>query len=194
MLRAYFNPHQDDWDLHLPMVEFCLNASQQASTGFSPFKLVCGCEPLTPAVLVSEGHVETKSAEALDMVEELQKDLGVAKENIRKAQQQQAKYYNKRIQDLQFNVGVMVYINSAHLKAHLPADTKMQLQRRWLGSFPMLILLSHLLAYRITLPARFEIHPAYEPASYSSVSRTWSTNTMPNMPLCRNQAAASGSQ
>ena len=135
-----------------------MNAAKQSSTEFSPFKLVYGCEPLTPAVLASEGPVETKSADALDMVEEMQKDLGMAKENIRKAQQQQAKYYNKHRRDVQFHKGDLVYINSAHLKAYLPADTKMKLQKRWLGPFPVADVISPL-AYKLTLPAHFEIHP-----------------------------------
>ena len=39
ILRAVIKPDQTDWVEHLPMVEFALNSSVSASTGFAPFEL-----------------------------------------------------------------------------------------------------------------------------------------------------------
>lgn len=52
MLRSYVSYKQNDWDLFLPSLEFAYNNSVNPSTGFSPFFLNYGHDPLVPAALV----------------------------------------------------------------------------------------------------------------------------------------------
>lgn len=52
MLRSYVSYKQNDWDLFLPSLEFAYNNSVNPSTGFSPFFLNYGHDPIVPAALV----------------------------------------------------------------------------------------------------------------------------------------------
>jgi len=47
VLRTLVRPDQLDWPKHLPTVEFALNSSVCASTGFAPFELMYGYIPWT---------------------------------------------------------------------------------------------------------------------------------------------------
>ena len=49
MLRHYVSPTQQDWDVHLPLVEFAINNAYQESTQTTPFMLHYGLHPHTPA-------------------------------------------------------------------------------------------------------------------------------------------------
>ncbi len=48
VLTAYVNARRDDWDLHLPMVEFAINSVPSVATGKSPFKVNYGVEANKP--------------------------------------------------------------------------------------------------------------------------------------------------
>eukprot|EP00854_Cymbomonas_tetramitiformis_P025557 gene25557-biopygen26442 len=47
MLRCYVAENQEDWDLWVTPVEYAINDSTSAATGFSPFELVYGHAPAT---------------------------------------------------------------------------------------------------------------------------------------------------
>ena len=48
MLRTCVSPSGDDWERHLPAIEFSYNNAQQSSTGLSPFEVVHGRRPGVP--------------------------------------------------------------------------------------------------------------------------------------------------
>ena len=47
VMRTLVRPNQLDWPKHLPAVEFALNSSMCASTGYAPFELTYGYIPQT---------------------------------------------------------------------------------------------------------------------------------------------------
>ena len=51
MLSTYVSADHKDWDETLPYVIFAYNTTRQESTGFSPFYLLYGREPILPADL-----------------------------------------------------------------------------------------------------------------------------------------------
>jgi hypothetical protein len=57
MLRAYVGTELNDWCRFLPAIEFAINDAKQASTGFSPFFLNSGQDPMTP-VRLPEGKID----------------------------------------------------------------------------------------------------------------------------------------
>jgi len=57
MLRHFVNPVHDDWDEHLPMVEFAINDAWQESTHETPFVLNYGQHPLNPMSLQTHSRV-----------------------------------------------------------------------------------------------------------------------------------------
>ena len=54
MLRHYVSPTQQDWDTHLPTVEFAINNAYQESVKATPFVLNYGQHPHTPAGVSTE--------------------------------------------------------------------------------------------------------------------------------------------
>jgi hypothetical protein len=52
MLRAYAHPRGDEWDTHLPLLEFAYNDSVHKATGYTPFYLNLGHHPRSPLDLV----------------------------------------------------------------------------------------------------------------------------------------------
>lgn len=47
-LRFYVAKHQDDWDVHLPAVDFAHNATWHSAIGMCPIKAATGRDPRTP--------------------------------------------------------------------------------------------------------------------------------------------------
>lgn len=46
MLACYISAHHDNWDTVLPYITFAYNSAMQSTTGFSPFRLLYGRDPL----------------------------------------------------------------------------------------------------------------------------------------------------
>ena len=57
MLRAAVQPNQRDWVEKAPMVEFALNSSISATTGFAPFELNHGYMPEIIRELPDDGRI-----------------------------------------------------------------------------------------------------------------------------------------
>ncbi|KAJ9511713.1 hypothetical protein QJQ45_018018 [Haematococcus lacustris] len=111
MLRNFVSPHHDDWDQHLTAAEFAYNASVQASTGYSPFRLNSGQEPYTPLTLAAP-HVSVPgdNESAAAYVHRMAADLASATHHLVKAQERQTTNANKKRSDHTFAVGDMVYL------------------------------------------------------------------------------------
>ena len=54
MLRHYVSPDQKDWDSLLSLAEFSMNNCHKSSIGCTPFQLVYGKSPRTPASALME--------------------------------------------------------------------------------------------------------------------------------------------
>src|ERR1700677_1447634 len=45
IVQASVRPDQKDWVIHIPLVEFAINASVNQTTGYAPFELIYGYMP-----------------------------------------------------------------------------------------------------------------------------------------------------
>ncbi|MGQ3285972.1 DDE-type integrase/transposase/recombinase, partial [Bosea sp. (in: a-proteobacteria)] len=123
MLRNYVSPHHDDWDQHLTAAEFAYNASVQASTGYTPFRLNSGQEPYTPLTLsVPPSAVQGDSESASGFLERMAHDIASATHNLVKAQERQTTNANKKRRDHTFKVGDMVYLAHSFFAHTQPAN------------------------------------------------------------------------
>jgi hypothetical protein len=151
-LRNYVGARQDDWDDYLDMAEFAVNDSVNPSTGYSPFQLMYGASPRTAVDLACESVLPATQ----QFVDDMSDALAHAKARLHEAQVAQAKYANARRRDLQFAVGDMVRLSTAHLQ--LPSTMSRKLVHRYVGPFRVVEKV-HECAYKLQLPPAMKIHP-----------------------------------
>ena len=109
MISHYLSDHQKDWDQILPYVIFAYNTAVQSSTGYSPFYLIYGREPILPIERVF--GITTDNRNINRIPEFINEAREIAKSRITAAQQTQAERYNETSNPHKFNEGqtVMVY-------------------------------------------------------------------------------------
>ena len=114
-LRTYCNHNQDNWSSLLDPAEFSYNNAVHSTTHHSPFEANCGYHPLDPS---STNHVPSSQVPAatshLDLLKMLHRQL---QENISKAQENQARFFNCHTASIdiedspRFKIGDKVYLN-----------------------------------------------------------------------------------
>ena len=113
MLRARINFKQTDWDDHLAAAELAINNAQQASTGFSPFRLNYGQEVQLPLDQAIAGLRPSNNPEAAERISRLKADLALARTNIERAQKRQSHYADQHRRAVTFQVGDSVLLSTA---------------------------------------------------------------------------------
>jgi hypothetical protein len=156
MLRAYVNYAMDDWDHHLPAVEFAINNSPQSSTGFTPFQLEYGRDPLTPPRLF---HPSPNPA-ADSVAQRWQNSLALAADRLSEAKIYQAKYANTKRRDISLTVGQSVLLRSRNYTDDFSRNRpREKLKHKYHGPYKVLARIgTH--AYKLQLPpAMSRVHP-----------------------------------
>src|SRR6185312_13551201 len=137
MLRAYVSFEQNDWHQHLGAAEIAINSGKHASTGYSPFYLNHGFEPSLPLdrALRLATDLQSTNASAADRVAKLQRDLERARDNLKHAQEQQAKYADQHRRAVSYKVGDQVWLSSEHL--NIGPERSKKLEHRYYGPYPI---------------------------------------------------------
>src|SRR5690606_13615338 len=101
MLSMYVNTAHSNWDTILPFVTYAYNTSVQASSGFTPFRLVYGREALTPldALLSSSSSFQSSDPRSQSYVDAARDARDLAREALITSQELQRRYYNSRHYD-----------------------------------------------------------------------------------------------
>jgi hypothetical protein len=164
-LRHFTNAEQTNWDTLLPMVEFAINNTKHASSGFTPFFLNYGLHPKTPLSVqlpaVEEAPVTDLGAPAVTkFVADLQAAITKAKALLQAAQDRQKACADKRRgQDPDYVVGQEVLLSSKHIPLKHPGSNK--LLPRWLGPFRVAKRISSV-SYKLALPTTMSrLHPVF---------------------------------
>ena len=152
------------WDSLLPTVELVVNSLPNSSTGFSPFFLNYGYEPVTPIELLRGNELaKTEAVEAF--VRRVSSDWRLARENLERSVRLQAKYYDAKHRDVGYKVGDLVLLSTRNLKMKgIPS----KLQKRFVGPFRVIEAIGEQ-AYRLALPEDWKIHPVF----HVSLLRAW---------------------
>jgi hypothetical protein len=160
MLRHFVSPRQDDWDEYLATAEFAVNNAKHSSTGYTPFYLVYGRNPRTPAdVTPLPRPAQEKRAPAADtFAQQLAAGIEHAKRAIQSAQDRQKHFHDKGIPELSFQVGQQVLLNTKNLTIKGPGPRK--LLPRWVGPFTVTKVINPV-AYTLALPSTMKIHPSF---------------------------------
>jgi hypothetical protein len=143
MLRAYVSRDRNDWADWLQLLEFAYNSNVHASIGTSPFSILYGFEPKTPLEFIlprkERTHLYGMSSESSQFLEELSMHRESARLAIAKAQESQAKFYNRGRKDVpEFGIGSKVLISPHSLEWIESKGEGAKLVQRWIGPFEVL--------------------------------------------------------
>ena len=162
-LRAYTSFRANDWDQRLTTVEYAINNSVNASTGYTPFFLNYGYHPDSPLDIILD-RKETKLQTVNEWVSKMEEDFKEAQEILKSAQETQKKFADRRLRQEEFNVGDRVMLSTGKRKqAYLRGpgvhpDNKFR--PRYVGPFQIDGRISQN-AYLLRLPASWDAHPVF---------------------------------
>ncbi|KAG1936368.1 gag-pol fusion protein [Pimephales promelas] len=151
MLRKFVSKSGSDWDQWLPYLLFAYREVPQASTGFSPFELLYGRQVRGPLDLLKEKWEGPKDGMCsvvqyvVQMRERLEEMTSLAQENIRRAQQTQKVWYDKRARERSFEPGQKVLL--------LLPTSENKLLAKWHGPYEVLRKTGRV-TYEISMPER----------------------------------------
>ncbi|KAJ9553571.1 hypothetical protein OSB04_017616 [Centaurea solstitialis] len=161
LLRCLVGDRPKQWDLALPQAEFAYNRSNHSSTGRSPFLVVYGRNPFTPLDLAPLADPIVFSADADELVAQIQQlHAQVRDQNIKHNLQYQTRV-NKHRRKVVFNEGDLVWI---HLrKDRFPQGRYGKLHPRADGPFRVLKKIGDN-AYKIDLPGHYNVSATFNVA------------------------------
>ena len=144
MLRAFVDENLSDWAEWLPLLEFAYNNTVHKSTGTTPHFLLYEFHPKTPLDFLGtreldEALQKSLTKETTDFLSSLQMHRSSARRAIAKAQESQAKSYNKgRRPAPEFKAGDRVLVNPHSLEWVESKGDCSKLRQRWIGPFEIM--------------------------------------------------------
>jgi hypothetical protein len=161
LLRAFVKDNLKSWEDILPYVEFAYNRSVHSSTGYSPFEIVYGFNPLTPLDLVPLPITEIASLNGKRKAEMVKKIHEHAKQQIEKKNEQAAKSANRGRKKVTFQPGDWVWV---HLrKERFPEKRKSKLLPRGDGPFKVVAKIGDN-AYKLDLRGEYNVSATFNVA------------------------------
>jgi hypothetical protein len=132
MLRACTLQYRRSWYKSLPYVEFSYNNSYQERLKMAPFKVLYGHRCRTP--LFWNETIEWK-AFGLDILQEAERQVHTARENIWTTQSRHKSYADPRQKELSFKVGDYVYLKVSSMRSLRHFKVWGKLTPRFIGPF-----------------------------------------------------------
>ena len=146
-----------------------INSLPTQSTGFKPFYLNYGYEPVTPIQLLKDDE-EIKTKSIGSFVIRVKSDWELARENLKRPIDLQAKYYDKKHRDVEFEVGELVLLSTRNLKMKGIPE---KLKKRFVGPFNVEQRIGQQ-AYKLSLPENWKIHPMF----HISLLKRWNAASL----------------
>lgn len=153
-LRHYISPNQDDWDDHLPLIEFAINNSKQRSTGVSPFSLNGAKQPRVPIDL----HLKSKVPAADEYQVVMRTRISNAKKCLEAAQNRQKLDADKNRRDVVYEVGQKVLLSTRNIQLKTPGTKK--LTPKFIGPYSVVATIGKA-AVKLDLPKESRLHPVF---------------------------------
>jgi hypothetical protein len=165
MLRAYVNSDRSDWASWLKLLEFAYNNNVHASTGTTPFLLLYGFNPKSPLEFIlpkrDGSTLYGMGSQASSYLERIEMHRNSARDAIARAQEEQAKYYNKGRREVpEFKIGSRVLISPHSLEWKESKGEGAKLVQRWIGPFEVLQKLNPR-TYRVRLNDKYPGFPVF---------------------------------
>jgi hypothetical protein len=145
-LRISCSYNQDDWFDWLPLAEFAYNNSRQESTKMTPFFANYGYNPrFLSQFEVPADHSAPAAEDFAAHLHEIHERLV---ENVKAAQDSQARYYDAKHERVEFKPGDMVWLNASNISTSRPSK---KLDWKRLGPYKIVKRIG-LQAYQLALP------------------------------------------
>jgi hypothetical protein len=158
MLRACALQYGRSWDKSLPYAEFSYNNSYQESLKMAPFKMLYGRRCRTPLFFNETGE---RKVFGPDILEEVEKQVRMVRENLYVAQSRQKSYADHRRRELSFEVGDFVYLMVSPMRGLRRFKVRSKLAPRFIGPFKILEKRSEV-SYQLELPAQLsDVHHVF---------------------------------
>lgn len=158
VLRALVEPNQTNWLAKLPMAEFALNSSTNASSHYAPFELTYGYLPI-----INRPAPASKYAGVRQFVQMALNNLIQAQDAIIASRVAQTFHANqRRAQAPVYAVGDKVYLSTKHLS--LPKGRIKKLLPKYIGPFTVLKAVPATGNYKLQLTddmVRRQIYPVF---------------------------------
>ena len=144
MLRAFIDENLTDWANWLHLLEFAYNNTTHKSTGTTPHFLLYEFHPKTALDFLGTKELDDALAksltkESISFLSSLQVHRESARRAIAKAQDSQAKSYNKgRRPTPEFKEGDRVLVNPHSLEWVESKGDGSKLRQRWIGPFQVM--------------------------------------------------------
>ncbi|KAL4011196.1 hypothetical protein IC575_028245 [Cucumis melo] len=158
MLRACVLQLKGSWDTHLPLMEFAYNNNYQSSIGMAPYEALYGRPCRTP---VCWNEVGERKLVGPELVQITTNNIKLIRENLRKAQDRQKSYADKRRRNLEFQVGDQVFLKLSPWRGVIRFGRKGKLSPRYIGPYQITKRVGPA-AYRLELPIELaRIHDVF---------------------------------
>ncbi|KAL0544358.1 hypothetical protein IC582_019472 [Cucumis melo] len=158
MLRACVLQLKGSWDTHLPLMEFAYNNNYQSSIGMAPYEALYGRPCKTP---VCWNEVGERKLVGPELVQITTNNIKLIRENLRKTQDRQKSYADKRRRNLEFQVGDQVFLKLSPWRGVIRFGIKCKLSPRYIGPYQITERVGPA-AYRLELPIELaRIHDVF---------------------------------
>ena len=164
VLRIFVNHRQDNWDQLLPLCEFSMNDSSQASTDQTPFFLNYGQHPLTPSSFLNLSSSSVNASSSTWLQARLDA-IKIARDTLTAAQARQALYADRCSSEDKFKVNDQVLVHRDFLLTCESKDSQPDKFRlKWYGPFVITQQVAPN-AFRLQLPHTIKSHPVFNVAA-----------------------------
>ena len=177
-LRTYCSEKQDDWATLLPIAEFAYRQSKHSTIGCSPFKACYGYDPvleLRHEDEATEGEVPA-AKERIKEIDSIRQDLIKRWQGVLDSQ---AKFYNQKHQQQEFQQGDLVLLSAKNLKQKRPNK---KLSDKLIGPFRVRRRVGKQ-AYHLWLPPAYRIHPVFHVSLLEPYKRRKGDANIPEYPV-----------
>jgi hypothetical protein len=158
---TFVDAEHTNWDELLPVCEFAYNNSWQRSTGKTPFEMLNGRHPPTPAALLGEVGLPREPADVAvaGHLARLHRAWESARAALKEAAAAQKRQADRKMRPTVIKVGDQVKMETKFvLKARAGGGPKGKFNAVWIGPFKVLEMVSPNVA-RLELPAGWRMHP-----------------------------------
>lgn len=127
MIRTGIQGDPSKWEAIIPPLLFLVRESPQASTSYTPFKLVYGHKHHGLLDIICDGWLEQGPGLVVDFRERLEKVRNIAQDNLGRSQAKQKTTYDEHAKERDLKEGEWVLVK-------LP-DNNLKLLAQWQGPF-----------------------------------------------------------